>query len=250
MTGVDRHAAARAQQYIDEASRSATDGNEYQGLQIHAWRGLHDFLGGKLPSIAPRGGRVLDLAAGTGAMSLRLHDAGFEVTASDIVRENFRLHDRIAFTTLDLNKPFGTVPGAPYDLIMAVELIEHLENPRHFLRECRTILKPGGALLITTPNVNSPVSKAMLVRFGTLAWFTEKDYDIRGHIMPVSRLMLSQCARETGYAIESLETFGDPYDDVVGWPKMRWLAKLMQGLSGEPRELQNAVLVSVLRRTD
>src|SRR5205085_8776424 len=98
-----------------------------------------------------------------------------------------------------LNKPFGPVPGAPFDLIMAVELIEHLENPRHLLRECLGILRPGGRLIVTTPNINSPVSKAMFLRFGTLAWFSDTDYKLRGHITPVSAWQLRHCAEESGF---------------------------------------------------
>ncbi len=42
-----------------------------------------------------------------------------------------------------------------FDCITAGELIEHLENPEKFIKECKRILKQGGVLIITTPNKKS-----------------------------------------------------------------------------------------------
>ena len=56
------------------------------------------------------------------------------------------------FVCADLS---GTLPwpAASFDAIISTEGIEHLENRFAFLREAHRILKPGGTLLLTTPNI-------------------------------------------------------------------------------------------------
>jgi len=98
----------------------------------------------------PRG-RLVDLAAGHGAMSDAARHMGFDVTACDIQPENFRAPG-IRCVGCDLN---GRMPfdDASFDVAVCVEGIEHLRDRYAFLRECFRILRPGGALVLTTPNV-------------------------------------------------------------------------------------------------
>ena len=116
------------EQYRNEAiTKKPTDGNDYGGLQIHAFRGLHEFVAEGLMRRCQAGGRVVDLAAGTGAMSKRLVDLGFQVTASDLVTENFRLADEIPFVTTNFNDKFSSCFKGGFDALVAVEIIEHME---------------------------------------------------------------------------------------------------------------------------
>jgi len=66
---------------------------------------------------------------------------------------SFKLSD-VPFIQADLNEPFAF--GRRFDCIVASEIIEHLENPRHFLRECA---KVADVVVITSPNTDSPASK-------------------------------------------------------------------------------------------
>src|SRR5579863_8898098 len=113
----------------------------YRGLSIHAWRGVHECVGTTAARIFPPSATVLDMAAGSGAMCLRLKDTGFAVTGCDLVRENFRPHDTVPFVAANLNHDFSEQFDEPFDGVTAAEIIEHLENPRHFLRQCFTLLK-------------------------------------------------------------------------------------------------------------
>src|SRR5690606_24625687 len=47
------------------------------------------------------------------------------------------------------------LPSESFDVILAGELIEHLETPYEFLRDCLALLRPGGKLVLSTPNPNS-----------------------------------------------------------------------------------------------
>jgi 2-polyprenyl-3-methyl-5-hydroxy-6-metoxy-1,4-benzoquinol methylase len=155
--------------YANQATKAAVSAEySYKGLSIHALAGLHDFIGELGKKIFPQPARLLDIAAGSGAMALRLQEMGHTVTACDYVKDNFRLHDSIEFFQLDLNTQFSAVLPDLFDGVIAVEIIEHLENPRNFLREIFAKLAPGGRLILTTPNLDNPVSIAMFIRLG---WF-------------------------------------------------------------------------------
>lgn len=152
--------------------------NSYKGLRIHALPGLHEFMATKAVQYFNTAGTLLDIAAGSGAMSQRMKDMGYQVTAMDYVTENFKLHESTPFVTANLNELFSKQFLFPFDAIVAMEIIEHLENSRNFIRECFKLLEPGGKLIVSTPNIDSPASIASFLRSGTFLWFTDTEYEI------------------------------------------------------------------------
>jgi len=110
-------------------------------------------------------GKLLDAPAGAGDISQKLREAGFTVVAADINPHLFSARG-ISCEKADLNQdlPFGS---ETFDFILSSNGIEHLEAPYHFIRECYRVLKEGGKLLITTPNVLSLKSRVahLLVGF-------------------------------------------------------------------------------------
>jgi SAM-dependent methyltransferase len=204
----------------------------YRGLSIHAWRGVHECVGSMASRILPPGSRVIDMAAGSGAMCLRLKDAGFAITGCDLVRENFRLDGTVPFVTANLNHDFSAQFSEPFDGITAAEIIEHLENPRHFLRQCFALLKPGGHLILTTPNVDSALARAIWVRSGTFKWFTERDYRNEGHITPLPLMVLRNAIAEPGFDILEITSVGEQKTSFMSWWKMYALAAVLRAVDG------------------
>ncbi len=141
----------------------------------------------------PRG-RVLDLGAGEGAFSARLIERGFDVTAVELMPSRFQLS--IPCHHLDLNKDIHCAFTEKFDLIVAIEIIEHLENPRHFIKQCLSLLHGSGYLLVTSPNVESWMSRIRYLRDGRLFWFSEPDYTNMGHITPIFSWQIEQICRE------------------------------------------------------
>ena len=97
--------------------------------------------------------RALDLGAGEGALSLRLKEAGFAVEAGDLFPDQFRCQG-IRCERVDLHErlPFR---DEQFDLVAAVEVVEHLESQLSLFNEVQRILKPGGIFIFTTPNIAS-----------------------------------------------------------------------------------------------
>jgi SAM-dependent methyltransferase len=220
----------------------------YQGLPIHALPGLHEFAFAQFSAHCPSGAMVLELAAGSGAMSQRLADAGYRVTATDYLAENFRLHERLPFFTCDLNGDFANGRDASQDAVCALEIIEHLENPRHFFRQCYHLLKPGGILLISTPNLDNAASLTSFLRGPSFQWFSDADYERDGHITPLSQWQILKCVAESGFHLAWQGSFGDPFEWLRGSPRMLLLSKALAALMVRAPTLRQQIYLALLRK--
>jgi len=105
----------------------------------------------------PRGAKILDAPCGDGEVAIELAKLGFEISAVDMVDEllpEARAALGGRFRVADMTHPLPW-PEAGFDLILCIEGIEHLEDAFAFLREMHRLLKPGGSLIVTTPNIIS-----------------------------------------------------------------------------------------------
>ena len=109
-------------------------------------------------------GRALDYGAGIGNFTRRLlESARFEqIDGADILPRPKDLPSTIQWHRLDLNDA-DAIPTASFDVVIAAEVIEHLENPRQVAREWFQILKPGGTLSSRYPR-SAAASATMAAR--------------------------------------------------------------------------------------
>lgn len=144
------------------------------------------------------GGRLLDVGCGTGQTIELMQNLGWQVEGVDFdpaAIENAR--------NKGLNVRLGQLEEQQYidnyfDVITMSHVIEHIHNPLSIVRECRRILKPGGCLVIVTPNVKS---------FGRLyfktAWLS---LDPPRHLHIFSLSALSNLVKKAGFKISRLES--------------------------------------------
>jgi 2-polyprenyl-3-methyl-5-hydroxy-6-metoxy-1,4-benzoquinol methylase len=116
----------------------------------------------RLPALGLRvGARLLDApCGGEAALTRALIEAGFDAQGADLDTQPEE-HLGKAFTKVNLDEPLPW-SGGTFDGVFSTEGIEHLENHFSFLREVCRILKPGGLLVLTTPNITALRSR---VRF-------------------------------------------------------------------------------------
>jgi 2-polyprenyl-3-methyl-5-hydroxy-6-metoxy-1,4-benzoquinol methylase len=166
----------------------------YRGHSVHAAPGVHEYAVTLTREALPRGGRVLEVGAGCGALALRLRDAGFDVVPTDLEPP----HDWIY--RLDLDHPEWTdETRGPFDLVLCVETLEHVENPRQVLRSIRAVLRPGDRLLVSTPNITHPHSRLKMFLRGAPYIFGPKHYYQPGHITILPDWMLTEHVRLAGF---------------------------------------------------
>jgi SAM-dependent methyltransferase len=111
---------------------------------------------------AQAGDRVLDLGCGTGELTRVLAAAGLRVAGCDISRQMLLRASR------DRGRCAGWVrlePGwrrlpfasAAFDVVVAASVLEYVAEPAAVLRECARVLRPGGVVLYTVPDLRHPV---------------------------------------------------------------------------------------------
>ncbi|HEV1995817.1 MAG TPA: methyltransferase domain-containing protein [Candidatus Acidoferrum sp.] len=146
--------------------------------------GLHDFVAGRvLARYAHPGVRAVDLGAGPGAMSERLLVLGCDVVAVD--RDPAGYAARPPFLALDFDQPdFASRLGPrKFELVTAIEVIEHVESAIGFLRNIAHLLAPGGVAVLTTPNVDSLPARIKFLLAGKIR--TMDDFGEPTHITPI-----------------------------------------------------------------
>jgi cyclopropane fatty-acyl-phospholipid synthase-like methyltransferase len=173
----------------------------YNGLLIKADLGLHEQIAKKIQSEITLGGKILDLGAGEGALSARLSDLGFHVTAADKDQDNFKCtqakFSRINFDSLDEIAQFVAQHEGEFDAVLGIEVIEHVQDQWQYLRQLMKMAKPGGLVLITTPNTTSWISRLLFFFTGRFHQFADGDLSY-GHINPISPWELELILKESG----------------------------------------------------
>jgi SAM-dependent methyltransferase len=70
-----------------------------------------------------------------------------------------------------------------------MEILEHIHNPWKYLNDCKSVLKDGGIIILSTPNISSFPSRLRFFMRGTLIAYEKTDL-IHGHITPLSFVQL------------------------------------------------------------
>ena len=147
--------------------------------------------------LAQRGasGVLADIGCGTGRLWTRVRDRFLRGIGVDALRYD-GLPPEIDFREADLDGARLPVDDGAVDAAVAVETIEHLENPRAFCRELARITRPGGVVVITTPNQLSALSLLTLIGKQQFSAFQANSYP--AHRTALLEIDLRRIAAECG----------------------------------------------------
>ncbi|MGI0134289.1 MAG: class I SAM-dependent methyltransferase, partial [Candidatus Micrarchaeaceae archaeon] len=101
------------------------------------------------------GGRLLDVGCGSGDTIDEMQRRGWNCEGIDFDPETARIAQERGFSVYVGELHAQRYPGDTFDAIVMSHVIEHVPDPLGLFEECRRILKPGGRLIVLTPNGSS-----------------------------------------------------------------------------------------------
>jgi 2-polyprenyl-3-methyl-5-hydroxy-6-metoxy-1,4-benzoquinol methylase len=154
--------------------------------------------------LADRGasGTLADIGCGTGDLWRAAHRRFTRGIGVDAVRYEGLPMD-VEFMPADLDAGRLPLSDGEVDVTTALEVIEHLENPRAFVRELARVTRPGGWIVVTTPNQLSALSLLTLLLKGRFAAFQDSEYP--AHRTALLEVDLRRVAQECGLQEAAIE---------------------------------------------
>lgn len=158
-------------------------------------RAIYEAVAQNLDARGAGGDLLVDVGCGGGGLWPFLRGRFAHCVGVDAVRYQ-DLPPDVEFRRTDLDAGNVPVADASADVVASVETIEHLENPRAFVRELARVVRPGGLVVVTTPNQLSLLSLLTLVVKGRFSAFQDVHYP--AHLTALLRVDLQRIAAECG----------------------------------------------------
>ena len=176
-----------------------------------AWaaKGVHDGVLEAILCHVPPGSHVLDLGAGAGALSARMQEASYKVSAVDYMADSFQ-PTNIPVLKADLDcaeDVLRRLGPASREYIVASDVIEHLKYPWQFIELCYGLLREEKLLFLVTPNVICPSSRINVLINGWANGFGG-GHGTMGHISPLFPSQLEDMLVTSGFEIVKVQSIG------------------------------------------
>lgn len=142
--------------------------------------------------------RVLDVGCGSGVLLARMQSLGWEVAGVEVDPGGVAAARARGVTVRQGQLADAKFPENHFDAVHSAHVIEHVHDPAALLHECFRVLKPGGKLVILTPNTASFGHE----HFGS-AWL---NLDPPRHLILFNQTTLRRAAEQAGFAIERLDS--------------------------------------------
>jgi len=192
-------------------------------------------------------GIVLDLPAGFGQESAHLRELGFKTILADLFPRPAK-NRSLTWVRADAMEtfPFG---NETFDYVLSREGIEHFEDQAGFLNECARVIKAGGCLVVTTPNVTNlrsrlsyfltcqrTLRRGLINEIQTLRGTSEDGRHYHGHAFLIDYFKLRYLLKLAGF--EKLEVYTDRYSSTslaLSWlvPVLYIATRVSIGISGK-----------------
>jgi len=154
-------------------------------------------------------GRILDIGCGRGLFLDVMRRGGWRVLGTELSEETASYASEVygleVFAGDLIKRQF---PGESLDAININQVLEHLRNPAEVLIECRRLLRRGGLLVISVPDLRS-----LQFTFGKESWFL---LDLPCHLFHFTEEGLKDLLKKNGFHIRRVKRFNREYSP-FGW---------------------------------
>ncbi|RLG39900.1 MAG: hypothetical protein DRO05_07695 [Thermoproteota archaeon] len=170
-----------------------------------------------LKSYSIKADKLLDAGGSNGSFTLSIAETveAKEIWIADISELALQQAREKGINTVrvDLSTENLPFPSESFDMISAIDLIEHLFDPDHFLREAHRVLRKRGFLVLTTPNLAfwgnrillllgyQPLMSEASTEFAAGYLFVPKGFNPAGHIRLFTLRALKDLLRANGFTI-------------------------------------------------
>jgi 2-polyprenyl-6-hydroxyphenyl methylase/3-demethylubiquinone-9 3-methyltransferase len=135
---------------------------------------------------------LLDIGCGGGLLCEPMRRLGFDVTGVDASERNIAVaaaHAEAMGISIDYRAATAEAllaqDGARFDVVLNMEVVEHVIDPGQYLRDCARLLKPGGLMIVAT--LNRTLKALALAKIGAeyvLRWLPPETHDWRKFLKP------------------------------------------------------------------
>lgn len=198
-----------------------------------------------LTEVLTPGARILDIAAAQGNFSIALAEMGYNVTWNDL-REDLADYVRLKQERGEIHfapgNAFELNFPSPFDAVLITEIIEHVAHPDEFLRKTAQLVKPGGYIVMTTPNgayFLNPLPKFSDCPDPSVYEAVQFKPNSDGHIFLLHPDEVKSLASHAGLEVEEIALFNNPLTN--GYMKMQLLLRVL------PRSLVNRIEAATQR---
>ena len=140
-----------------------------------------------------KGLRILDIGCGGGLLSEPMARLGAEVTGVDALEKNVKTAKTHAGQMgLEIDYRFGTIEAMglgddkPFDVVLNMEVMEHVNDPAQFLKDCTKMVRPGGLMFCSTINRTAKAfAFAILGAEYVLRWLPKGTHQYEKFIKPL-----------------------------------------------------------------
>lgn len=132
--------------------------------------------------------KILDIGCGGGLIAEPLSLMGASVTAIDASEKNIavaKIHAEKSGLEIDYRVSTAEEMSEKFDVVLALEIIEHVADPENFIRDCAKLVKPGGLLFVATINRNlKSLALAKIAVEYVLCWLPKGTHDWKKFLKP------------------------------------------------------------------